>query len=1040
MRLKSRLQMKFIFRPSLVLAALSFFTGVHVHGQETEVFRSDLKGYYDAVELMEFGQYEPARKGFEDFISQKADQPDNEFFVNATYYRASSAMELFHRDAEFLMEEFVLKYPESIWLRPAILQLGRYNFNRRDYDDALRWLDRLDVRDYDALTRDEIIFKRGFSAFELGQFEVARKAFYQLKDNEGAYFGPTNYYYGHIAYTEGNYQTALESFKKAETDENFAPVVPYYIAQIYHFQHKYAELIEYAAPLWEQQDTKRRNEIAGLLGNAHYQRGEFSESIPYLEAYLTGTYNPDPDDAYMLAYAYYRNGEYRKSIDYFSKASKGEGELGQIATYQMAHAYLELGDKKYAQNAFKVAAELDYDREVTEDALFNHAKLAYELSYDPFHEAIKAFEDYLEKYPGSDRREEAYEFLLNVYLVTKNYPAALSAFDKIERLNPIQKGLYQRSAYNMAVEEMNKGNNESALKYLNLSKKYTENPQITALADYLTGELQYRNGNYAQGISAYRQFLDNPAAYQTPHYNTANYNIGYAFFRSDQYDRALTAFRNYVASKDTDPARKSDAYMRIGDINLVTKNYDRAIESYQSATTGHGANADYAMFQSAMAYGYKQDYVGKSSALENLLKEFPATSLGAMARFELGESYFLDGKLQKALQAFNSVIETHGQSPYRKKALLQRGLVQYRLGEFDNAIASYKTVVKDYGVDAESQEAIATLKNIYLDLGRVDEYTSWLSTVSDYEISPGELDSLQYQAAENLVSENDCDAAITALENYLYKHSGGMFVTNARYYIAECAYRKNDYERALESYEYVVAQPTGQFTESALLGAADILYRNKDYEKAMQRYQSLEEVAAFPTNVLEAKIGQMRTGYALGMYDQALEKANQVIDDANTPADIRAEARLNRARIYFTTREYDKARTDYRWLVDNVRSVSGAESQFRLAQIEYIEGNGETAENMVFDLISNFGGYEYWKIKGFLLLADIYTDRRDFFQARTTLNQIIANVTDTSLVREAEVKLQAVEEAERGDGDAGEDRRDTLDYEGDYAPFMDPDE
>lgn len=1030
-----------ISRPAFGLSILLSITSLlPLSAQETEAFRSDLKPYYDAVELMNFGQYEPARKRFDDFLADHRHEPSSEFYVNATYYRASSAMSLFHKDAEFLMEEFVLKYPESIQLRAAIMELARYNFNRRDYDDALRWFDRLDIRDFDQTTQDEIVFKKGFSAFELEDFETAQAAFYRLKDQEGAYYGPTNYYYGHIAYTQGNYQTALESFKKAGDDENFAPVVPYYITQIYHFQHKYDQLIEYAEPLWDDPDTKRKEEIARLLGNAHFQKEEYQEAIPYWEAYMTRNYNPAPDDAYMLAYSYYRTGEYAKSIDYFSKATKAEGALSQIATYQMADAYVHLDEKKYAQNAFKVAAQMDYDREVTEDALFNYAKLAYELSYDPFHEAITAFENYLKKYPDSGRRDEAYEFLLNVYLVTDNYPAALEALDKIDRLDPIQRGQYQRAAYNMAVSEMNQGRNQSAMDYLTLSQKYPEDPKTTAMTEYLMGDLNYRLGNYDEAVASYRRFLDRPAAYQTPYFNTANYNIGYSLFKEGQYGPSLTAFRKFVTGSNVDARRKNDAYLRIGDLNLVMKNYDRAIASYGSADGDNAPNADYAIFQTAMAQGYRDDHAEKIRTLQRLFDEHPETSLAAVARYELGDSYFIEDQLPQALSAFNTVVETHSQSPYRKKALLKRGLVQYRMGSYDDAIATYKEVVDDYGVDAESQEAIATLKNIYLDLGRVDEFSDWLATLEDYEVSPGELDSLGYQAAENLVAEGKCDEAIPAFEKYLSKHPGGLFVTNAKYYVADCAYRRNDYDRALEGFEYVVAQPTGQFTESALLGAADILYRRKDYPKALQRYSRLEEVAAFPTNILEAQIGQMRVNHQLGNYPEALEQTDEVLSNSATPDEIRKEARLTRARILFTMKNLDAAKEDFEWLVDNARSKEGAEAQYRLAQIAYMQGEDKKAEDMVFELIQKFGGYDYWKVKGFLLLSDVYVEREDYFQARTTLNQIIANVADTALVREAETKLEALDRAETGGSDTGQPKTgDSLDYERDYQPFMDPD-
>ena len=101
--------------------------------------------------------------------------------------------------------------------------------------------------------------------------------------------------------------------------------------------------------------------------------------------------------------------------------------------------YLELDEKPKAQSAFEKAATMDHDLEVREDALFNQAKLAFETDFNPFNDAIAAFEQYLEEYPDSPRRDEAYGFLLDVYLTTRNHVRALDALDKIQRKSPKEK-------------------------------------------------------------------------------------------------------------------------------------------------------------------------------------------------------------------------------------------------------------------------------------------------------------------------------------------------------------------------------------------------------------------------------------------------------------------------------------------------------------------------------------------------------------------------------------------------------------------------
>jgi TolA-binding protein len=1018
-----------------------FLSSSLVFSQQTEKYRSDLLPYYEALTLMERSHYESARKGFEDFLTS-TDVDYGEFRVNATYYRAKSAMQLYHKDAEFFMEEFVLGHPESIWYQTAVLDLGRYNFNRRDYDDALRWLDEVDKRDLTADEADEVEFKKGFSAFELEEFDRAKQSFYQLKDKEGDYAGPTNYYYGHIAYTEGNYQTALEAFQKAENDENFALVVPYYIAQIYHFQEKYEELIEYATPLLETENLQRGEEIALLVGNAHYSKEDYEAAVPFLEKYMQSTYNPDPDDAYRMGYAYYRTGAYEKAVDFLSKAAKEENELGQIATYQLADSYLKLGEKKYAQNAFRLASKQYYDKEVTEDALFNYAKLAYELSYDPFHEAIIAFEEYLNTYPNSDRKDEAFEFLLKVHLATKNYEAALKALDQIKSKDPIQKENYQLCAYNLGVEYMNKKDYEQAARYFAMTSKFDVDPAISALASYWKGDMAYRDAEYENAVGHYEDFLSNSAAYGTEYFNLANYNIGYSTFKSGEYTKSLVAFRKFVSAKEVDARRKNDAYLRIGDLYLVQKNYGKAIESYQTATASKDVNVDYALFQQAMAHGYSDNFSEKTSKLKELLEKYPATTLAPVANFELGTAYFALDQLQPALSAFNTVVNDFSQSPYRKRALLQRGLVQYRLGEYDEAIATYKSVVKDYGVDAESQEAIATLKNIYLDLGRVDDFTAWLNQVPDYEVSPTEIDSLTYQAAENLVADGNCDAAITSFEKYLKQFPRGLFAVNANYYLADCAYRKNDFEKAVEGFEFVVEAPVGQFTEPSLLGAATIRFKQNQFARALEHYVALESVAEFSLNVMRARTGQMRANYQLGNYPEALAAIEKILSDENLTDELEVEARLNRARIYFTTKEFDKSVEDFKWLSQRKETEEGAEAKFRLAQIAYSKDDYDKAENTVFELIKEFPAADYWKVKSFILLADVYAAKEDFFQAKATLQSVIDNVQTPALVKEAETKLELIRQKENEFIASGDTiaEPDTLDYEDEYRELIDEEE
>ena len=89
----------------------------------------------------------------------------------------------------------------------------------------------------------------------------------------------------------------------------------------------------------------------------------------------------------------------------------------------LGDCYLQKDDKKRAQLAFGEASKMNYDKKLKEESLFNYAKLTYETSYSPFGETIAAFQEYIDLYPGSDKIQEAYDYLVATYMQMKNYKA-----------------------------------------------------------------------------------------------------------------------------------------------------------------------------------------------------------------------------------------------------------------------------------------------------------------------------------------------------------------------------------------------------------------------------------------------------------------------------------------------------------------------------------------------------------------------------------------------------------------------------------------
>jgi hypothetical protein len=68
-----------------------------------------------------------------------------------------------------------------------------------------------------------------------------------------------------------------------------------------------------------------------------------------------------------------------------------------------------------------------------------------------------------------------------------------------------------------------------------------------------------------------------------------------------------------------------------------------------------------------------------------------------------------------------------------------------------------------------------------------------------------------------------------------------------------------------------------------------------------------------------------------------------------------------------------------------------AEALYYRAYIYLEDKKIESSRADVYRLNDDFSAYEYWVVKGFILLSDIYMLEDDLFQAKATLQSIIDN-------------------------------------------------
>jgi TolA-binding protein len=757
-----------------------------------------------------------------------------------------------------------------------------------------------------------------------------------------------------------------------------------------------------------------------FIGDAYFSKENYSEALPYLEKYSAESKISGREDKYQLGYCYYKTGEIDKAIVTFLKIGGADDLLSQNTWNLLGDCYLKKGDKKRAQFAFGEASKLSYDNKIREESLFNYAKLTYELAYSPFGESIAAFQEYIDRYPGSERIQEAYDYLVATFMQLKNYKAALSSLDKIINKDSRLEEAYQRVAFFRGLELFKNLEIEASVDMFDKSLKYARyNRSIQARAIYWRGEAWYRLGQYDKAKADYELFMGIPGSTLLSEYNMIRYNIGYASFNLKDYPNALNNFKNFESvATNVKPEILIDARNRIADCYYIETNYPMAISYYNKVIDNGGIDADYAMFQKGFSLGLTNDGKGKIDILTSLVMKYPSSSFVPNAIFERGRAYLVLEDYKKGEEDFNTVISKFGTSPFVPRSIVQLGLLYYNLGENDKAISQYKKVIENFKSSQEARYAMTGLRNTYVEMNDVEAYFAYTKTLDGYgDVNMAEKDSLLYTSGENLYITARYDKATEVFKSYLKEFPNGSFIQNAQFYLAQCLKSAGNTDEALKLYIEVSGEPNNQFLEQSLIAASSIYFDKEDYVSSLDYYEKLEKVAGNDENKLLALKGQLKSAYEAGDARKTIIAAEKINNSKNIPEELLRESTFMSAKANYSLNNLDEALRDFRKVATEVTSAEGAESKYRVAELLNKKGMTTESEKIITEFISQNTPHQYWMARMFLLLADISAKKGDTLQTRATLQGLKENysVDNDGIKDEARARLDSLDHVNEGE-------------------------
>lgn len=989
--------------------------------QQTQIHLDKEQAYIKGLELFDEKNYLAAREKFQDIYKQQqglTGHGKEVLFQNLEYYIAVCATETNSPDAEKLLLDYHKNHHETDKRRLLYFYLGKYYYNNKKYNEAIEYLAKVNINDFSNEQIYDYKFQLGYSYFTKKKFTEAKPYFAAIKEVKDKYYYPANYYYAFICFYNKDYNEALKAFQAIEDSKLYSSVIPYYIAQIYYIKKDYDKLTPYLQKNIGRSDVLYQPEMKFLLGQVYFQQSNYEKALPLLEEYISKNAKVQKENIYQLAYCQYKTGAYNKAIENFKQLNLLDEALGQNATYALADCYLKTNQKDKARSAFQSAAEMKYDETIQQNALYNYGKLSFELGYST--EAIQSFETYLEKYPKGTYTDDVNEMLAAVLVQTRNYDRAWRIMEKIKLNSALIKEAYQKVTYFRAIELFNDGKTSEALDLLNKSLNYPLNLEIQALATYLKAELLYGNNQFSQAAELYMKFnqLSTPSLEKKGEASKlrSSYNLAYCYFKQKNYTNAEIYF-GYAADEANntmDVKGKQtllpDLYMRWGDCAFVTKNYAKALPAYTQVVDNKWSGADYAQLQKGIILGLQNKDEEKIAAMNQLISKFPGSNYADRAYYEIGETQLYNNNLSAARTAYQNVITKFPNSSFLPKCYLKTAVIDYNSNKKELALEDYKEVVRKFPKTPEEKEALDALKEIYVELGRADEYFTFVKNTTNINISTTEQDSLTYQSAENAYSANDCPRAITLFGNYITKFPNGFFTNEARWKKAECHLKVKDFTPALTDLEILIENKYGKYYEKALLKASGIaFYEVKNYNKALTFYRMLYVASTSQANTYTAITGMFRAAVQLKNNETIIEYSDQLINSGLAKEGDIQEAYSEKGRAWYTLGNKESAKGAFNRVAEHPVNERCVEAKYMVAKILFEQQSYKASQDTCFKLKNRYASYEFWVVKTFILIADNYSALGNTFQAKATLESIVNNYEgDQTLLNEAKEKLQKI--------------------------------
>ncbi len=655
-----------------------------------------------------------------------------------------------------------------------------------------------------------------------------------------------------------------------------------------------------------------------------------------------------------------------------------------------------------AQSMFSRIKSASNDNGVQGDCAYYIANCAVRLNQQ---NADKLMESFVENYPTSIKRNDAFINVANYYFENGKYSYARKWYDKVDE-SSLGRGERERFNFNNGYAYFKNKRYNEAKKYFN---RVSDSPKYGSQAKYYLGFIAYEGDDYEEATELFDNIKDEERYAEGLSYYQADMNFKLGKFQ-EAIDLGLSQYEN------SKPQEQSELSKIIGESYFNLGKYDEAIPYLRDykGKRGKWNNTDY--YQLGYAYFKQGEYENASNEFNKIVGGNNAVAQNAY--YHLAESYLKLDQKQPALNAFKNASEMDFSAEIQEDAWLNYAKLSYEIGNSYQGVSQViLSFLETYPDNGNNEELKDLLIDSYITSKNYQGAIELLENNKSFENKKAYQQVAFYRGLE-LYTEGNYAEAVTLFDKSLKEPLDPVFTARATYWKAESDYDASNFESSLIGYKQFLQLPGASQTpeyENSRYHLAYNYFKLKNYPEAITQYTLFLESATSDTarkNDAYLRLGDSH--FVSSSYWPALENYNKAIEGNSPDKDYAA---FQKAISYgFVDKAQDKLEQLKDFNTRYPRSIYRDDALYELGN-SYLAKDQTAAAIRTYDQLARELPKSSYVPKGLLKKALILDNGGQSNEALSIFKKVANDypATDEALQAVASAKIIYIDQGRVGD-------------------------